>query len=56
MNYVSEFHEKLEVEVFEKNEIGRAFYKKYGFKLIKEFTHEESGEKVLRLRFPTILI
>ncbi len=50
VNYVSEFHEKLEVEVFEKNEIGRAFYNRYGFKLIKEFTHEESSEKVLRLR------
>lgn len=50
VNYVCKFHEELEVEVFEKNEIGRAFYNKYGFKLIKEFIHEESGEKVLRLR------
>ncbi len=50
VNYVSEFHKELEVEVFEKNEIGRAFYNKYGFSLIKEFTHEESGEKILRLR------
>ncbi len=50
VNYVSEFHEKLEVEVFEKNEIGRAFYNKFGFSLIKEFTHEESGERVLRFR------
>ncbi len=49
VNYVSEFHGKLEVEVFEKNKIGRAFYNKYGFTLIKAFTHEESGEKVLRL-------
>ena len=50
VNYVCEFHEELEVEVFEKNEIGRAFYNTYGFSLIKEFTHQESGEKVLRLR------
>ena len=50
VNYVSEFNEKLEVEVFEKNEIGRAFYNKYGFKLMKEFIHEESCEKVLRLK------
>ena len=50
VNYVSKFNEKLEVEVFEKNEIGRAFYNKYGFNLIKEFTHDESEEKVLRLR------
>ena len=50
VNYVSTLHKNLEVEVFEKNEIGRAFYKKYGFNLIREFTHEESGERVLRLR------
>ena len=50
VNYVSKFNEKLEVEVFVKNEIGRAFYNKHGFNLIKEFTHDESEEKVLRLR------
>ncbi len=50
VNYVSDLYEKLEVEVFDKNEIGRAFYSKYGFSLIKAFTHEESGERVLRLR------
>ncbi len=49
LNYVSQLHEKLEVEVFEKNKIGRSFYNKYGFKIIKEYMHEESGEKVLRL-------
>ena len=50
VNFISGFHEILEVEVFKKNEIGRAFYDKYGFKLIKESIHEESGERVLRLR------
>ena len=50
VDYISRLHEKLEVEVFEKNEIGRAFYAKYGFKVIKEFAHEESGERVLRLK------
>lgn len=50
VNHVSASHKKLEVEVFEKNEIGRAFYKKYGFNLVKEFLHEESGERVLRLK------
>ena len=49
VNFVSDFNDTLEVEVFDKNEIGRAFYNKYGFKLLKEFMHEESGEKVLRL-------
>ena len=50
VNYVRGFHEKLEVEVFEKNEIGRAFYKKYGFHFINEFTHEESGGKGLKIK------
>lgn len=50
VNFVSEFHNELEVEVFERNIIGRAFYDKYGFTIIKEFTHDESGEIVLRLR------
>ena len=50
VSFVSEFHDKLEVEVFKKNKIGRSFYDKYGFTLMKEFTHEQSGEKVLRLR------
>lgn len=50
VNFVGDFHDELEVEVFEKNKIGRSFYDKYGFNLIKEFTHEESGEVVLRLR------
>jgi putative acetyltransferase len=49
VNYVSQYHEKLEVDVFEKNTIGRSFYDKYGFKIIKEYMHEESGEKVLRM-------
>ena len=30
--------------------IGKSFYNKYGFTLIKEFIHDETGEKVLRLR------
>ena len=50
VNFVNEFHDELKVEVFERNKIGRAFYDKYGFTIIKEFTHDESGEKVLTLR------
>ena len=50
VNFVTDFHNELEVEVFEKNKIGRAFYNKYGFILIKEFDHKKSGERVLRLR------
>ncbi len=31
VNFIREFHNKLEVEVFRENIIGRAFYNKYGF-------------------------
>ena len=43
-------HESLEVEVFEKNHIGRAFYDKYGFRKIKDYFHAESNNEVWRLK------
>ena len=46
-----ELHGDLVVEVFEKNAVGRAFYDKYGFKLVEEKIHEQTGENVLRLEF-----
>lgn len=49
VNFIKTKHTILEVEVFEKNEIGRAFYAKYGFKQIKKYKHEESDSIVLRL-------
>ena len=49
VHFISKNHKILEVEVFEKNKIGRAFYDKSGFHLIKEYKNEESGEQVLRL-------
>ena len=51
VNFVRKFHSELEVEVFEKNLIGRSFYDKYGFKKIKQYTHTESNNEVLRLNF-----
>jgi putative acetyltransferase len=39
----------LEVEVFKENAIGRAFYEKYGFKLMHEGVHEPTGCEILRL-------
>lgn len=51
MNHVAQFHEILEVEVFEKNSIGRAFYAKYGFEFIKKHVHSVTGEVLLRLRY-----
>lgn len=51
MDKARELHGDLEVEVFEKNSIGRNFYAQYGFKLIEEKMHEPTGQRVLRLKF-----
>ncbi|MGH1415616.1 MAG: GNAT family N-acetyltransferase [Pelagimonas sp.] len=39
----------LEVEVFERNTVGRRFYDSYGFRGIGSSIHEATGETVLRL-------
>jgi len=51
MDFVSGFHAEMEVEVFERNKVGRAFYARYGFELIEELMHKETNNKVLRLRY-----
>ncbi len=53
VNFISAVHEELEVEVFKENQIGRAFYDKYGFKIIKETIHEDTQRKILRMKFNT---
>ena len=45
-------HDSLEVEVFEQNRVGRAFYAKYGFVQMHQSTHEPTGAAVLRLKLP----
>jgi len=51
VDFILHIHKELEVEVFEKNVIGRAFYDKYGFEQIKKYLHTESNSEVLRLKF-----
>lgn len=51
VNFIKELYGELEVEVFEKNVIGSAFYKKYGFVQIKSYYHTESKNEVLRLHY-----
>ena len=51
VNFANTIHNELEVEVFEKNRIGRSFYDKYGFTQIKKYTHTESDCEMLRLNF-----
>lgn len=50
VNHVKQLHKELEVEVFEKNKIGRPFYKKLGFAKIKDYIHEGTNEKVIRMK------
>ena len=50
VNYMNQFHNTLEVEVFEKNKIGKPFYEKHGFKVIKEYVMEATNQKVLRMK------
>lgn len=42
----------LELDVFEANEIGRAFYQRYGFRVVGERLEEATGLRILRLRLP----
>ena len=51
MDKAQELDGDLEVDVFEKNSIGRKFCSQYGFELIKEEIHEPTGEKILRLKY-----
>ena len=51
MDKAREIHRDLEVEVFEANSIGRRFYSGYGFEPLAEKHHQETGNKVLRLKY-----
>lgn len=41
---------ELEVEVFERNLAGRAFYAKIGFELMHRKVHDKTGFEIMRLR------
>lgn len=51
MEKAQEIHSNLEVEVFEANSIGRKFYCSYGFQLVSEKEHAETGQKLMRFKF-----
>jgi putative acetyltransferase len=44
---------ELEVEVFERNLLGRAFYAKLGFEPVHQKVHEPTGFEIIRLRLAT---
>ena len=50
MDHARDLRGNLELDVFKENRIGRAFYDRYGFKVIAEHLHEASGQRQLRLR------
>ena len=52
VDHVRPSRETLEVEVFEANAIGRAFYDRYGFAPMGRSVHEATGQAVLRLVLP----
>ena len=54
VNFILDFHDELEVEVFEQNTIGRSFYNKYGFLKIKESLHDETNQALIRMKYSKI--
>ncbi|TKS57867.1 MAG: acetyltransferase [Nitrospira sp.] len=50
MDHARKLRGHLELDVFKENHIGRAFYDRYGFKVVAEHLHESSGQLQLRLR------
>lgn len=54
VNFIKPRHTSLEVEVFEKNTIGRAFYDKYGFEQMNHYFHKESNQDVIRLKLDNL--
>ena len=50
MDHARARHGELEVEVFEANSIGRAFYDKYGFREMTRKHHEQTGMQIVRLQ------
>jgi len=49
LDHARELRDRLEAEVFKENALGRAFYDKYGFKILNEHIHEGTDHEVLRM-------
>ena len=50
MDHARASRDHLELDVFDANEIGRAFYDAYGFAVVGERLDEKTGLRLLRLR------
>lgn len=42
----------LRVEVFKDNKVARAFYERYGFEVVGEYLHEQSGAVTIKMFMP----
>lgn len=51
MDKASSLHERLELDVFKANSLGRNFYSRYGFSEKLESIHEATGNSVIRLTY-----
>jgi putative acetyltransferase len=49
IQYVQQNNQILTVEVFEKNLIGRSFYRKMGFTYLNSYNHYTTNEPIIRL-------
>ena len=50
MDHACRVRMPLEVEVFKANRLGRRFYDRYGFVVMNEHSHEQTGHPLLRMR------
>ena len=51
-DYAVSLRGPLSVEVFEKNNVGRRFYDRYGFVETERYLHDPSGEVTLKMAIP----
>lgn len=52
MDHARRLRGELRVDVFKRNQIGRRFYERYGFRVVAEYFHAESGQQVVRMHLP----
>ena len=52
VDHAKTLRDRLRVEVFERNAIGRRFYERYGFVEEGSYRHDESAEITLQLVLP----
>lgn len=52
MQKVVALYPELILDVFEKNAIGRRFYKRFGFQDVKRYLHPQTNEILCRLAYP----